>query len=189
MSKQPLITAINTFVDHYCKSFTVLTREFDPEWPSPCEVGNAFDSNDGDSTQSICWRPVQREPSTADFSGLENALGYEVHADVKTHYGQFWSGNLEAQAPDGHVSLLYLWSPADVDRLIENLIGHVVACRNNKTPFAVFFACTDPQSDYYLTINNDTGEVQLEQPGSKPLRTVCPSLTEFYAQLVPSTQS
>ena len=79
-----------------------------------------------------------------------------IHPDIKTHYGRYWSANLEAEAPDGHVSLLYLWNQQDVDRLVENLIGHAVACRQNRTPFSVFFACTEPESDLFLTLNNST---------------------------------
>ena len=109
-----------------------------------------------------------------------------IHPDVKTHYGAYWSANLEAEAPDGHVTLLYLWSPADAERLIENLIGHAVACRHNKTPFSVFFACTEPDSDLFLTINNSTGQIQLEEPGKAPLRIVSENLQTFMSQLVPA---
>ena len=59
-------------------------------------------------------------------------------------------------------------------------------CRHNRTPFSVFFACTEPDSELYLTVNNDTGAVQVEEPGRKPIRTVCESLAEFYDLLVPA---
>ena len=49
----------------------------------------------------------------------------------------------------------------------------------------MFFACTEPDGDYFLTINNDTGEVQLEAPGRKPLRTVAGCLAEFMDTLTP----
>ncbi|MEM9624327.1 MAG: SecY-interacting protein Syd [Pseudomonadota bacterium] len=178
-----LTNAIDTFFAHYQQSYPELVTTFDKDWPSPCEIGTAV--TDPDGAQSIPWQPVRREPNN-DFAHLEKALEMAIHPDIKTHYGAYWSANLEAEAPDGHVSLLYLWSRQDVDRLIENLIGHAVACRHNKTPFSVFFACTEPDSELFLTVNNDTGCVQVEEPGRKPIGTVCDSLAEFYELLVPA---
>ncbi len=176
--------AIDTFFEHYVKSHERLTTLHDPEWPSPCEQGTPWRDDAGQLWTA--WQPVRRHGDLDDFTGLERALELTIHPDIKAHYGRYWSANLEAEAPDGHVSLLYLWSPADADRLIENLIGHAVACRHNRTPFSVFFACTEDDSDLYLTVNNETGAVQLETPGKPPLRTVAPSLAEFMALLVPA---
>lgn len=180
VSADLLEIAIDRFFDHYQKSHEHLICAVDPEWPSPCELGPT------ESEGQIYWQPVRRHDLASDFSDLEKALGFELHPDLKTHYARYWSGTLEAEAPAGHVSLIYLWNQQDVDRLIENLIGHVVACRNNKTPFAGFFATTEADSDYFLTINNHTGAIQLEQPGYQPLRVICNSLAEFYDLLVPS---
>lgn len=175
--------AIDDFFAHYQKSFERLVTKFDPEWASPCERGSHW-LNDDDEPH-IEWQPIPRTPGD-DFAGLERALEFPIHPDIKAHYGRYWSANLEAEAPDGHVSMLYMWNPEDVDRLVENLIGHSVACRHNRTPFSVFFACTEPDSDLYLTVNNDSGVVQLEEPGKKPIRTIAPSLAEFYSLLVPA---
>jgi SecY interacting protein Syd len=179
-----LAESIDLFFEHYLKSHAVLTTVYDPQWPSPCEIEVPFDGVQGD--QLIRWQPVKRHLSEDDFIGLENALEMPIHPDVKTHFGAYWSANLEAKAPDGHVSLLYLWNPEDTDRLVENLIGHAVACKQNRTPFSVFFACTEPESDLFLTINNTTGQVQLEEPGKKPLRVVSDSLQSFMDSLVPA---
>ena len=179
-----LESAIDTFFEHYRKSFDSLTTPHDAQWPSPCEIGKPWEDETGNAW--TCWQPVRRHATADDFAGLENALEMPIHPDIKTHYGRYWSANLEAEAPDGHVSLLYLWNQQDVDRLVENLIGHAMACRHNRTPFSVFFACTEPQSDLFLTLNNSTGAVQLEEPGKPPLRTVCGSLAEFFDLLVPA---
>ena len=179
--------AIDTFVEHYVKTHPALTIEHDPQWASPCEIGIPW--RDGDDLLTA-WQPVRRErlegDAGHDFSGLENALEIEIHPDIKTHYGRYWSANLEAEAPDGHASFLFLWNEADAQRLVENLIGHAVACRHNKVPFSVFFACTEPDSDFYLTLNNDTGRVQVEEPGRPPVRIVCDTLAEFYDLCVPA---
>ncbi len=181
-----LSAALDTFFDHYTKSFEALVTPHDPQWPSPCEIGEPFTQADGQSY--IHWQPIRRHATADDFSGLESALELPIHPDIKTHYGRYWSAKLEAEAPDGHVSLLYLWNQTDVDRLVENLIGHAVACRHNKTPFSVFFACTEPDSDLFLTVNNETGQVQLEEPGKAPLRVVCESLEEFMSLLTPTPE-
>ncbi len=192
-----LETEIDIFLEHYQKTFPHLVTAFDEDWPSPCELGHptvaedsAADSAAGGKPgiKTVRWRPVARAPDSAaaDFAGLENALQMTIHPDIKTHYGRYWSANLEAEAPDGHVSLLYLWNPQDVERLRENLVGHAVACKHNRTPFSVFFACTEPDSELFLTVNNSTGEVQVEEPGKKPIGTVCGSLAEFYSLLVPA---
>jgi SecY interacting protein Syd len=181
---QNLPNVIDTFFEHYHKSFESLATPHDPQWPSPCEIGDPWTDDQGDAW--IKWQPVPRHSTADDFAGLESALEIAIHPDIKAHYGRYWSAHLEAEAPDGHVSLLYLWNQQDADRLVENLIGHAVACRHNRTPFSVFFACTEPDSDLFLTVNNDTGAVQLEAPGKKPLRTVSASLSEFMQRLVPA---
>ena len=84
------------------------------------------------------------------------------------------------------MSLILLWNPADAERLVENLIGHALAKRRARAPFTVFFACTEPESDLFLSVDNETGEVVLEAPGAKPMRTVAPSLTVFLRGLVPA---
>lgn len=103
----------------------------------------------------------------------------EVHPDIKTYYAHCWSDNVTATAPDGDCSMLFLWSPTDLDRLRENLIGHLFACQVNKTPFSVFFACTIDPEDYFLTVNNETGVVQLEAPAKKPIKEIAPNLATF----------
>jgi SecY interacting protein Syd len=178
-----LSDAIDTFFDHYRLSHEQLLTDYDPEWPSPCEIGEPITTAD---PPQIAWQPVRRHALADDFAGLENALETEIHPDIKTYYGRYWSANLAAEAPDGHVSLLFVWNQADVDRLIENLIGHALACRQNKAPFSVFFACTEDDSDLFLSVNNVSGEVQLEKPGTPPLRTVADSLADFLPYLVPA---
>lgn len=180
-----LSSVLDTFFEHYTKSFDSLITSHDQEWPSPCEIGDPWMDEDGE--EKIRWQPVRRHHIADDFVGLESALEMPIHEDIKTHYGRYWSANLEAEAPDGHVSLLFLWNHEDSKRLVENLIGHAVACRHNRTPFSVFFACTEADSDLFLTVNNETGNVQLEEPGKRPIRKVSESLEEFMSLLVPAS--
>ena len=175
--------ALKQFIDDYVQRYPDLVDVFDPEWRSPCETGAAFERG---GTTVVPWAPYPRHHAD-DFSGLENALETSIHPDIKAYYGAYWSGGLEATAPDGHVSLLFLWNPADCERLIENLIGHAIAKQRAKAPFSVFFACTEPESDLFLAVDNTTGAVTLERPGYAPLRQVAESLGEFLAGLEPAS--
>ena len=175
------------FVGRYTAAYPELLEPFDPDWRSPCERGEPFVGPGG--TRLVRWQPVRRpafQREDGDFAGLERALEVPIHADIKAYYGSYWSAGLEATAPDGHVSLIFLWNREDADRLIENLIGHSIAKRRARSPFTVFFACTEPESELFLSIDNASGAVMLEKPGHKPLRRVADSLAEFLTRLEPA---
>jgi SecY interacting protein Syd len=156
---------------------------FDTEWRSPCEIGDPFRDREG--AELIRWQPLARRFAD-DFGGVERALERPVHPDIKAYYGSFWAGGLEATAPEGHVSLLMLWNADDAVRLQENLIGHLLAKQRARSPFTVFFACTEPDSELFLSVDNESGVVVLEKPGYKPIREVAGSLAEFLQALTPA---
>lgn len=158
---------------------------FDPDWRSPCEIGEPF--RDAAGEPCIAWRPLRRASPALDLlDGLERALELPLHADIKDYYGRYWSAALAAAAPDGPVSLIQLWNDADAARLVENLLGHALAKRRARTPFTVFFATTDPDSDLFLSIDNSSGRILLEEPGRPPLRTVADDLASFLDRLSPT---
>lgn len=173
---------LQEFVTRYTDEFPELYEVHDPEWRSPCEVGEPHAWPDG--TQVVRWHPVARRYAQ-DFAGLENALETTIHPDIKAYFGAFWSGGLEARASEGHVSLILLWNQADAERLVGNLIGHALAKQRARAPFSVFFACTEANSELFLTVENDSGRVLLERPGRKPLRMVAESLGAFLSELEP----
>ena len=181
-SIHPVTNALDAFVTRYVEQYPTLVDPFDPDWRSPCEV-DAPRRVEG--VEVVPWRPLKRAHAD-DFAGLEHALELTVHPDIKAYYGSYWSGGLEATASDGHVSLILLWNPADAERLIENLLGHALAKRRARAPFTVFFACTEPDSELFLSVDNSTGAVVLEKPGARPLRTVAASLADFLAGLEPA---
>jgi SecY interacting protein Syd len=179
-------TAIQQFSDAYLMAAAKAGKEFprvefDPEWLSECQK----DVVDADGL--VGWQPIEQH-HPVDFRGLENALELQVHPDVKEYFGSFWSGSLEATCKEGHVSLIQLWNPQDFDRLIENLIGHALAKRRLKQPFTVFFATTEPDSEFFLSIDNETGAVLLEEPGFPPRKTVDACLSDFIKRLTPSLE-
>ena len=178
--------SLDRFIARYLRAVTPPPATFDPEWRSPCEERAPFVAGDGE--RRIAWRPVRHESSMRDlFSGLERALELELHADIKTYYGRWWSAHIDARAPDGPVSLILLWNMDDAEQLMENLIGHALAKRRQRAPFTAFFANTDTDSDYFLSVDNATGQVLLDQPGRPPLRVVADSLASFLDSLEPPT--
>ncbi len=153
---------------------------FDPDWRSPCELEFRREQ----AGTQVAWRPLP-QTTRVSFDGLANALEQPIHPDICTYFSCYWSGSLEAQTNDGHVSLIQLWNLEDFDRLIENLIGHSLAKRQQREPFTVFFATTDLDSELFLSIDNLTGQVLLEEPGKPPLRTVAASVADFLDTLTP----
>ncbi|MGD8416198.1 MAG: SecY-interacting protein Syd [Pseudomonadales bacterium] len=181
--------ALAEFMAHTVKAYPTLHAPFDREWRSPCEIGDPVESESG---PLIAWQPLPRHPDSTrdDFAPLERALTVRVHPDIRAYYGAFWSAGLEAEAVDGHVSLLFLWNPDDIERLNENLLGHAFARgrragERHKGPLSLFFACTEPDSDLFLSVDNDSGTVLLERPGYDPIREVASDLASFIDTLVP----
>lgn len=183
-NNDPVALALQALMERIQAEYGPLSAEYDAQWRSPCELSEPFTGPD-DGQQKVHWQPTPRQHLN-DFAGLENALETQVHPSIKTYYGAFWSGHLEARAEDGPVSLLQVWNEEDRERLVENLIGHHLVQKRAKGPLSLFFACTEPDSDLILTVENATGAVLLERPGSKPLRQVSNSLAEFLLTLAPA---
>jgi len=153
--------------------------EADPEWPSACLQGPV----DANGLQH--WQPVRQPQATDLFERIGSALDSPVHPDLAAYYSRYWSDPLPARCATGDLSLLFVWNEADFERLRGNLIGHLLDCRRNKRPPALFFGCTEPE-EYVLSVNNASGEVVLEQPGAKRFDRVAPSLAAFIASLQPN---
>ena len=179
-----MTTALTEFIDAYVARYPKLQDPFDPEWRSPCEVAPP---QLGENQQlQVPWRPLRRNDQLDIFAPLASALETDIHPDITAYYGSFYSGGLEAQSSEGPVSLLQLWNQSDTDRLIENLLGHAIAKSRAKAPYSVFFACTEIDSELFLSVENHTGHVILERPGYKPERTIAASLAEFIDDLTPA---
>jgi len=163
----------------------VFYAEYDAEWRSLCELPAFENRNRTQASELIAWRPVPQTPKV-DFSGLENALGTTIHPDIVEYFSSFWSSTIEGKSIEGHASLIQLWNQADFDRLIENFIGHALAKRQLKEPLTLFIATTEADSEYFLSINNSTGAVLLEEPGRPPLRQVEDNLETFLRRLTPA---
>ena len=180
MSREAVNLALRAFADRAAaiKGSDYFECEYDPEWRSDCEFSVLPE-------QGISrWRPAPQSPRV-DFSGLANAVEQPIHEDICAFYGSFWSGHFEAESQEGHVSLIQLWNPEDFDRLIANLIGHLLSKQRARQGFTVFVANTEPDSQLFLSIDNESGRVLLEEPGRAPIRVVEDNIATFLDRLTP----
>lgn len=178
---QSLDDFIQRYIQAHQQQGLCLKTDWDEGWPSPCEVGEP------DSQQQIRWQPVIRQQQ-ADFSATEQALGMVFHADIKTFYCRYWSEGLNASAERGDLQLLQAWNEDDFERLLQNLIGHVLMKRRLKQPETLFFAVTD-DDDFIISLDNISGRVMLEQVGLEPTEVLAESLSMFLTDIAPRVQS
>ena len=64
--------------------------EFDPEWRSPCEVGEPNEEG------MVRWQPVEMQ-SPGNFDDVEAAIGVALHPDIKEFYSSYWSAPIQAR--------------------------------------------------------------------------------------------
>lgn len=150
--------------------------EKDEQWPSSCLSGD-YDKN------HQYWQPCDIT-ETLSFENVEEALGVIIHSDIKKYFTTIYSDTLDASCAEGALSLLFVWSEADFQRLQENIIGHVLMKQKLNQPLTLFFALTDDEN-MILSVNNDNGEVWVEKVGCIAHKKVADSLTDFLGMLTP----
>ena len=161
------------------KKGELLRSPHDPNWLSDCEQ---YQEN-GYSY----WHPV-RQKDPVDFLELENALEVKIHKDIKNYYGAYWSGTLEGNTREGPLSLIQLWNPEDYKRLIGNLIGHALSKKKHGAPLTIFFATTEPESEFFLSLENQSGAVFLEEPSTSKMTEIDSNIHRFLKRLAPSSR-
>ena len=177
----PTQTALTQFVTKALEQNhqEAFVQPYDSDWRSPCETHQ--------KNAQTFWQPVLQSEKL-DFSGLAKAADAPIHPDIQDYYGLFWSGVLQAKTDEGDVSLIQIWNAEDFTRLLENLVGHLFMKIRAKAPFTVFFANTEEDSELFLSIDNQTGRIFLEEPGKPPIREVATDLPSFLNRLTPETR-
>lgn len=193
-ANQKLTATLIQFAEQYCIHFKeeighLPVIERDEQWPSPCEVELQSDTHS-------YWRPALVCDTTGasdtdeplSFKNVESALDVELHQDIKTYFSTIYSSDIDAKCQEGNLSLLFPWNKDDFDRLQENIIGHILMKRKLKQAITVFFAVTD-EEDMIISIDNESGEVWVEQVGCNPHKKLSDSIASFITTLSPNVDS
>ncbi|MGS2719937.1 SecY-interacting protein [Paraglaciecola aestuariivivens] len=177
----PVSHALSQFIQKYqamAQSHPdMLTIEYDPQWPSECYQSQ--------QQGQVLWSPVKRNSAT-QLTDLAKALDIQIHPDIVSFFTAFWSDNLNAKTTQGACQLLQAWNQDDFERLQQNLVGHVLMKKRLRQPITLFFALTD-EEDFILSIDNQSGQVVLEQVGLEPKQVLAPNLADFIVTLSPSS--
>lgn len=173
--KDALDNIINQFINLHQQSPALTV--YDSKWPSDCYQDSV---PEGDQ---VAWSPVKRNTTETMFERLGEALQIEIHPDICDFFSRYWSDPIPASCDEGELSLIQIWNEEDMERLRANLIGHALSKQKQRQPLTLFFATTEPDGDYFLSVDNETGEVLLEKPGKRPIRKLSDSLPDFLNSL------
>lgn len=152
-------------------------QAFDPEWSSPCEVGEVFDGFTG-------WQAVIRDKKE-NLKNIEEALEVTLHPSIEDLFCTAYSGGIVCEF-DGHlIELIQVWNDQDFLMLQENMIAHFMMQKRLNKPASMFIAsCSDEMQ--IISIINETGQVQLETLGKKQEAILAESVAEFLGKLTPA---
>ncbi|MFS2225426.1 SecY-interacting protein [Pantoea sp. B65] len=125
----------------------------------------------------IYWQP-QPFSLARNLDAVERALDLRIQPAAVDFYTTQFAGDMTAQFAGRELSLVQVWSEADFVRVQENLIGHLVMKRRLKHSPTLFIATTASELEV-ISLCNLTGEVILEQLGTKKREMLAPSLAEF----------
>lgn len=161
-----------------CESSThsLPTVDFDPEWISPCQVGEVVDDK-------VKWQAVKRDEKVS-FSNIEEALEVTLHPSIEALFCTAYSEHIACEFEGHPIELIQVWNEADFLMLQENMIAHFMMQKRLKKPASMFIAsCSDEMQ--VISILNETGQVQLETLGKKQEAVLAESLAEFLEKLMP----
>jgi SecY interacting protein Syd len=179
---QQTVDALREFTARYCDAWQQRTGHAPASQalygvPSPCIVATKADE--------VWWQP---QPFTlpATLEAVERALDLQLQQDVAAFYTAQFAGDMAARFEQRELSLLQVWSEEDFVRLQENLIGHLIMKRRLKQTPTLFIAATESEQEI-VSLCNLSGEIILEQPGSKKREVLAQNIQIFLTNLQPVT--
>lgn len=143
---------------------------------SPCAQSSSDDQ--------VFWLPKPFTPPST-LNNVERALDLQLRPEAHAFYTTQFAGDMTASYLDHDFTLVQVWSEEDFLRLQENLIGHLVTQKRLKLSPTLFLATTDSEL-MLISLCNLTGEVVLEQFGSKKRTILSSSLAEFLTMCSPA---
>lgn len=142
--------------------------------PSPCCCGKA---------DKVLWKPVLRE-GMSNLNNIAQALDCEFHPDIHAYYGAAFAGEMHFSFKGLEVALVQAWNDDDFERLQENLVAHILMLRKLKLPITLFLATVRDETRV-ISLDNESGQVILEQLGKPKRWILAHSVTEFLQRLSP----
>jgi len=142
---------------------------------SPCVVKS--------SDTAVYWLTQIFSPAET-LANVERALELQLRPEAHAFYTTQFAGDMSAKWQEQRLTLLQVWSHEDFTRLQENLIGHLVTQKRLKLMPTIFLATTASELNM-VSLCNVSGEVILEQFGSKKRTLLAPTLSAFLTQLSP----
>ncbi|MDO6707786.1 SecY-interacting protein [Photobacterium sp. 1_MG-2023] len=152
----------------------------------PCSsdlIGLTSPCVDSDNGNTVYWQPVAQE-SMGSLAAVESGIELRLHSDITAFYGSFYGGDMTARFADLEFDLLQVFSAADLERLQENILGHLVTQRRLKLKPTVFIGVMDAE-DQVISICNLSGNVVLETLGKANHQILAEDVASFIRQLEP----
>lgn len=146
-------------------------------WDASCYQGRP-------QSGMIGWRAVKQE-TPVNFADTEVALEMQIQDSVKSFFGGYWAGDMEVRFQDHNLTLLQLIHPEDGDRLLTNLIGHVLMKRQLNQPETLFIGL-GPADDILVTVDNKSGAVGLEYVGKEQHELLASDLSSLLERAEPT---
>ncbi|CCG86167.1 SecY-interacting protein [Erwinia piriflorinigrans] len=172
--------ALRDFSQRYCdlwqqKSGHAPASQDHHGLPSPCVMETHEDE--------VWWQP---QPFTlaANLDAVERALDIRLQPAVTAFYTSQFAGDMTATLAGQSMSLVQVWSEDDFIRVQENLIAHLVMKRRLKQSPTLFIATTDSELEV-VSVCNMSGEVILEQLGTKKRQVIASSIESLLIALQP----
>ena len=151
--------------------------DFDPEWISPCQVGEVVDDK-------IKWQAVKRDEKV-NLNNIEQALEITLHPSIEALFCTAYSEHIPCEFEGHPIELIQVWNDQDFLMLQENMIAHFMMQKRLKKPASMFIAsCSDEMQ--IISILNETGQVQLETLGKKQEAVLAESHEAFLEKLTPT---
>ncbi|WP_336238997.1 SecY-interacting protein [Enterobacter chuandaensis] len=172
--------ALTSFTTRYCDAW----HEKHGTWPqsadlygvpSPCIISSVDDY--------VIWQP-KPFGGEQNVNAVERAMGIVVQPAVHAFYTTQLAGDMPARFADMTLTLLQTWSEDDLQRVQENLIGHLVTQKRLKLSPTLFIATLDSELDV-ISVCNLSGEVIKETLGTRNREILAPSLADFLTRLEP----
>ncbi|WP_417312895.1 SecY-interacting protein [Enterobacter sp.] len=172
--------ALAAFTTRYCDAW----QETKGTWPqsadlygvpSPCVITTLDDS--------VIWQP-KSFPVGQSVNAVERAMDIVVQPALHAFYTTQYAGDMTARFDGLTLTLLQTWSEDDLQRVQENLIGHLVTQKRLKLSPTLFIATLDSELDV-ISVCNLSGEVVKETIGTRNRDVLAPSLADFLNRLEP----